>query len=42
MTVRRAVATTNASIHGVPIAAVDFTARFQLLCNADQHPQDSP
>jgi len=29
MTVRRAIAATNASTHGVPIAAVDFVARAQ-------------
>jgi len=34
MTIRRAIVTTNASLHGVPIAAVEFMARRQQLCDA--------
>ena len=40
MTIRRAIATTNASIHGVPIAAVDFIPRPPQLWDLaeDDHP----
>jgi hypothetical protein len=36
MTIRRAVVTTNASVHGVPIAAVDFAPRPRRLCDDAQ------
>ena len=36
MTIRRAIVTTNAPIHGVPIATVDFIPRPQQLWDATQ------
>jgi len=42
MTIRRAIISTSASVHGVPIAAVDFIARGLQLWATVEHHHPSP